>query len=163
LERLELYLSLELMRFKDKFEYQIELDENVDSDSMKIPPMLLQPYVENSIWHGILPMDHLGKIKISIKMEGNNLIISILDDGIGIVTSLKNKEKSIHGHVSRGIQINSGRLHLLKQLTNENLGIEGPEEMLDNVGKVTGTLVKLTIPQKNDQKSKDFQENKAEL
>jgi len=147
LERLELYLSLELMRFKDKFEYSIEIDESVDSDSMKIPPMLLQPYVENSIWHGILPMEHPGKIRIQVKMEGRNLKISIIDDGIGITTSLQNKEKSSHGHVSRGIQINSGRLALLKQMTNENMSIEGPLETFDDEGNVTGTVVNLTIPQ----------------
>lgn len=147
LERLELYLSLELMRFKDKFSYAIEVEENLDTDAMKIPPMLLQPYVENSIWHGILPMDHPGCIKIKISMNGRNLLISILDDGIGITTSLKNKEKSSHGHVSRGIQINSGRLTLLKQMTNENMSIEGPIERSDDQGKITGTVVNLTIPQ----------------
>lgn len=156
LERLELYLSLELMRFKEKFEYKIIIDEGVDTDTLKIPPMLLQPYVENSIWHGILPMDHPGIIKIEIKLDGKNLQISIIDNGIGITTSLKNKEKSSHGHVSRGIQINSGRLELLKQMTNENLGIIGPLETFDNEGNVTGTVVKLTIPQISDSKKAEF-------
>jgi hypothetical protein len=156
LERLELYLSLELMRFKDKFSYSIEVDDNLDSDSMKIPPMLLQPYVENSIWHGILPMDHPGSIKIKVKLEGRNLRIDIIDDGIGITTSLKNKEKSNHGHVSRGIQINSGRLALLKQMTNENLNIEGPSETFDKDGNVTGTVVHLTIPQVLETKDEVF-------
>ncbi len=160
LERLELYLSLELMRFKDKFAYSIELDDSVDSDSMKIPPMLLQPYVENSIWHGILPMERLGTIKIKIKLDGRILKIAIIDDGIGITTSLKNKEKSSHGHVSRGIQINSGRLALLKQMTNENMSIEGPMETFNKDGNVTGTIVNLTIPQVVDAKNEVF--NKKE-
>jgi LytS/YehU family sensor histidine kinase len=144
------------MRFKDKFYYSIEVDENLDTDSMKIPPMLLQPYVENSIWHGILPMDHPGGIKIKVKLVGRNLQIAIMDDGIGITTSLKNKEKSNHGHVSRGIQINSGRLALLKQMTNENLNIEGPTETFDQDGKTTGTIVHLTIPQVLETKDEVF-------
>jgi len=125
----------------------------LETDTMKIPPMLLQPYVENSIWHGILPMERLGTIKIKAKLEGRNLSISIIDDGIGITTSLKNKEKSSHGHVSRGIQINSSRLELLKQMTNENMSIEGPIETFDKDGNVTGTVVNLTIPQIIDTKS----------
>lgn len=147
LERLKLYLSLELMRFKDKFEYEIVFENQVDTDSMKIPPMLLQPYVENSIWHGILPMDHCGKITIQIAFKNNVLLVDILDNGIGIETSMKNKEKSSHGHVSRGIQINISRLSLLKQMTNENLMIQGPEEIKDEGGKVCGTRVHLAIPQ----------------
>lgn len=153
LERLELYLSLELMRFKDKFSYEINIDDSVETELVGIPPMLLQPYVENSIWHGILPMEKPGKISVNIKMIGRDLIIQIIDDGIGITTSLKNKEKSSHGHVSRGIQINSGRLELLKQLTNENLKIEGPLETFDNAGNVTGTVVNLTIPQVRELKN----------
>lgn len=160
LERLELYLSLELMRFKGKFEYEIIIDENVESELVGIPPMLLQPYVENSIWHGILPMENPGKITIKVHLIDKNLFIQIIDNGIGITTSMKNKEKSSHGHVSRGIQINSGRLELLKQLTNENLKIEGPIETFDDAGNVTGTVVNLTIPQvRNPKRDKNIEKS----
>lgn len=148
LERLELYLSLENMRFKNKFNYEIFIDEEIDTEGVKIPPMMLQPYVENSIWHGILPMDHPGTIWIKIMPEGSKAVrITIRDNGIGILTSMKAKNDVSDGHISRGIDINSGRLAILKKLTNENLFIEGPHEIYDNNRQVAGTEVVLVIPQ----------------
>lgn len=148
LERLDLYLSLENMRFKNKFEYELFIDEEIDTEGVKIPPMLLQPYVENSIWHGILPMDHPGIIWIKITPVGDSIVkISIRDNGIGIKTSLKSKEGTQGDHISRGIEITSGRLAILKKLTNENLRIEGPNEIYNEDGQVAGTEVVLFIPQ----------------
>ncbi|MBX7095371.1 MAG: histidine kinase [Flavobacteriales bacterium] len=147
LERLELYLSLENMRFKNKFYYELFLDENIDTEGVMIPPMLLQPYVENAIWHGILPMDHPGTIWIKIiPNDDRSIRITITDDGIGINTSLKSKEKHGADHISRGIQITSGRLSVLKKLTNENLRIDGPYELHNEDGTARGTEVVLIIP-----------------
>jgi hypothetical protein len=86
------------------------------------------------------------------------VVIEIVDDGIGLSTSLKNKIDSGSTHISRGIEITSGRLNLLGKMTNQNLEIVGPMDITDASGKVTGTLVQLTIsvkiPLKN-QKSED--------
>ncbi len=163
MERLELYLSLENMRFKSKFSYAIEVDEEIDTESVKIPPMLLQPYVENSIWHGILPMERPGHIRIKVEpFEQDAVRITITDDGIGIDTSLKNKSKNGVQHVSRGIEITSGRLAILKKMTNENLIITGPYEMRSENGEVKGTEVVLVIPQTEFFRKANFSEKNYE-
>lgn len=146
LERLELYLTLENMRFQNKFTYEIIIDEDVDTEAVKIPPMLLQPYVENSIWHGILPMEKPGHIILKIYPENNHVAIRITDNGIGIATSLKSKAKDGNDHVSRGIEITSGRLEVLKKLTNENLQIKGPYDLAKNGSEIHGTEVILELP-----------------
>jgi sensor histidine kinase YesM len=89
IERIELYLSLEKMRFEGKFEYEIDLDENIDTESIEIPSMILQPFVENSIIHGVLPVDRKGKILIRIYLEFGFLVLELTDDGMGIDQSLR--------------------------------------------------------------------------
>lgn len=149
IDRIKLYLSLETMRFKDRFDYEINIGPNLNPETILIPPMLFQPYIENSIWHGILPNEgHKGLIKININSSGsdNQLVdIEILDDGIGISASLRNKVETGSTHISRGIEITSGRLTLLKKLTNQDLDIIGPLDITDASGKTTGTSVKLII------------------
>lgn len=161
LDRIKLYLSLETMRFKDRFEYQVNINENIDPESIMIPPMLFQPYIENSIWHGILPKEEMGVIIISIypnPADAALVNIEIVDDGIGLSTSLNAKIDTGSTHISRGIEITSGRLSLLKKMTNQNLEIIGPMDITDPSGKITGTLVKLVISVKipvKDEKSED--------
>lgn len=162
LERIKLYLSLENMRFKDRFEYSVEIDPSLSPEGIFIPPMLFQPYLENSIWHGILPKeDYLGHIYIRIfpKSTDNQLvIIEIEDDGIGLSTSLANKSETGSTHVSRGIEITSGRLNLLKKVTNQDLEIIGPLDITDPSGKTTGTLVRLVISVKIPPKAQNSSE-----
>lgn len=148
LERITLYLSLENMRFKDRFTYEIIIDPRIQPEKVMIPPMLFQPYIENSIWHGILPKEEMGHIKVNIypnEKDADLVIIEITDDGIGLSNSLKNKVDTGSTHVSRGIEITSGRLGLLKKMTNQNLEIIGPEDITDASGKITGTSVRLII------------------
>lgn len=160
LERLELYLSLENMRFKNKFQYELFIDEEIDTEAIMIPPMLLQPYVENSIWHGILPMEKEGTIWVRIEPNDEKSVrIKITDNGIGITTSLKSKGKYGADHVSRGIQITTGRLAVLKKLTNENLRIEGPYEVKNQDGTAGGTEVTLVIPGAGMLVKENFSEN----
>ena len=149
IERLELYLSLELMRFKDKFEYHIEIDEEIEPDNIYVPCMLLQPFVENSIWHGILPSGKKGKISIKIFPEDEErLRIVIKDDGIGIDHSLKAKNDINNQHNSKGMKITQDRIVLLQKMTNLNLFITGPNEIKE--GKATlGTIVEMVLPREN--------------
>lgn len=149
IERLELYLSLELMRFKDKFEYTIEIDEEIEPDNIYVPCMLLQPFVENSIWHGILPSGKKGKISIKISPEDNErLRIVIEDDGIGIEHSLKSKNEINNQHNSKGMKITQDRIGLLQKMTSLNLFISGPNEIKN--GEITlGTKVEMVLPREN--------------
>jgi LytS/YehU family sensor histidine kinase len=86
LERLEIYLLLEHMRFKDRFSYRVDIDPAVSTAGIQIPAMMLQPYVENSIWHGILPMGRSGTVRPSTSVPAATTAIQVVieDDGIGI-------------------------------------------------------------------------------
>jgi len=148
LERLELYITLEHMRFQNKFDYSISIGEDIDTDSILIPPMFLQPFVENSIWHGILPMEKNGKIQIDIKRNQQHEITFVIEDnGIGIDNSLAQKNE--HSHVSKGMELTSGRLEILKKITNKNIKIVGPFQINDNTNKSFGTRVIITIEKNN--------------
>lgn len=113
LSYLTLYLSLEKLRFGDKMSYHIEVDPELDKEETLIPSMLLQPFVENAIWHGIMPKETNGNISIAIKInDGNMLHICIEDDGIGIENSYKLKSND---HISRGMALTQERIHLLNK------------------------------------------------
>ncbi|MCB0811234.1 MAG: histidine kinase, partial [Flavobacteriales bacterium] len=147
LERLELYLILEHMRFKDKFRYQVERDPAVDTTRVRIPAMMLQPYVENSIWHGILPMDRQGTVRIQVHGHAEDRIrVTISDDGIGLTESFNRKAATASDHISRGIEITKGRTDVLRNLNLSDIRIQGPEEVRGADGIVTGTRVMIDLP-----------------
>lgn len=146
LERLELYLLLEHMRFKDRFQYTITVDPAVDPSSVNIPAMMLQPYVENSIWHGILPMAHDGHVRITVEQAGEGRVrIGITDNGVGIDTSIGSKAGREPDHISRGIEITKGRADILRKLQLGDIRIQGPEQYRDGQGN-TGTRVTVELP-----------------
>lgn len=124
IHRLEYYLSLEEMRFGNKLSWKIEVDPALDIQSVAIPNMMIQPFVENAIWHGIMPSDQPGQVALLIhKLPDQTLKIIISDNGIGMANVLKYKKE---GHESKGVKLISDRLHLLDSkaknyLTFENL------------------------------------------
>lgn len=153
LERLELYLGLEHMRFKDKFRYTLETADTVDTSNVHLPAMMLQPYVENSIWHGILPMDRQGSVNIGIHPgEPGWVTVTIADDGIGVQESLKGKVNGTEDHISKGIEITKGRADVLRSLHLSDIRITGPEQSHDAAGLVTGTHVRIDLPLGNGAK-----------
>ena len=145
LERLELYLELEHMRFKDKFDYKINIDPGLDADVIKVPAMILQPYVENSIWHGILPMDREGRIKIDVTTSNGAYVLAIEDNGIGIDASIKNKSNNGSAYMSKGMRINQGRIELLRKLTERNIEVRGPYQLENDDGISKGTRVEIVM------------------
>jgi LytS/YehU family sensor histidine kinase len=150
LERLELYLSLEAMRFKDRFDYRISIDHRIDTESIKIPSMLFQPYVENSIIHGILPMnDQKGKIEVVLKLEHNKLLVQIDDNGVGIDKSLQNKGLTSGDHQSKGMEITSKRIDILNKINETHYDIQGPFQRYDENRLINGTRVLLKITLKD--------------
>jgi ligand-binding sensor domain-containing protein len=144
-ERLELYLQLEHMRFQDKFEFTIVIDPLIDQDSVKVPSMLLQPFLENSIWHGILPNEKLGLIQVDVVKNNGNIEFCIRDNGIGIETSLK-KKQDVNSHVSQGMNITIGRIELINRMTSESVALLGPYEIRDDSNLVIGTEVRIILP-----------------
>ncbi len=146
LARLELYLVLEHIRFKDKFQYAIIISPDVDLQAVKIPAMMLQPYVENSIWHGILPLARPGRVEITVDRtpEGRTRV-RIVDDGIGIDRSKDRKEDGERDHIARGIEITKGRADVLRKLNLADIRIQGPEQMDSPLGS-KGTKVVIELP-----------------
>jgi len=142
IDRIELYLTLEKMRFQDKFEYQLEVSSSIDTEGIEIPSMILQPFVENAIIHGVLPLDRKGNIQVKIYEEYGNIVFEVIDDGVGIDNTLANKKESIEGdHESKGMEITNRRIELLRKLTGDHLLIVGPFQLNDGEGSSLGTKV----------------------
>lgn len=143
LERLELYLVLERMRFKDRLQYRIQVDPTVDTRAVRLPAMMLQPYVENSIWHGILPMDRPGLVEVVVTNSPDGHVeVRIEDDGVGMEHSRRDRERREADHISRGIEITKGRADVLRRLSMMDIGIQGPQPH----PRGRGTLVVVTLP-----------------
>ncbi len=143
---LEHYLSLEALRFTNKFEYTIETAPGLDLYEVKIPPMLLQPFIENSIKHGLLPKKGEARLVVRFKrLNDGTLYCMVEDNGIGRVQREKLKEKSQIGHISKGIKITKNRLELLNQIRNKPAEIRITDLYHDS-GEAAGTRVEVVIP-----------------
>lgn len=145
LERLDLYLSLEHMRYQHRFDYRIEVAEGLNAAGVRIPAMMLQPFLENSIWHGILHKEGHGLVSVRVAREEDTVRITIEDDGIGVDASLALKKKEKSGHQSRGMEITNDRIQLYRKMTNGEFEIIGPYQIEEN-GTVLGTKVEIILP-----------------
>ena len=146
LETLVLYLDMENMRVGDKFDYHINIDTEVETDFVEIPPMLIQPYIENAIWHGLVHKEGQGNIRIDIQFKNDtHLIINILDNGIGREKAMALKSKTGTTHKSFGMKITAERLDIIKQLYNIEAKINF-EDLKNADGSAAGTKVTLEIP-----------------
>ena len=143
---LELYLGLEALRFNNQFEYKIEMDESVDIYEVKIPTMILQPFCENAIKHGLLPKKAEAVLLLQFETTSDNTLHCIIqDNGIGRVQREKLKESSVSGHISKGIKITRNRLELVNQLRNKPAEIK-ITDLYDEENKAIGTRVDILIP-----------------
>lgn len=150
LEALDLYLQMEGLRFDRCFDYEIQVDEALRTSSIMIPPMLIQPYLENAIWHGLRHLDKgvcEGKILIQITREADQIRCVVEDNGIGRARSaaLKAGKSGHHHKKSMGMQITRDRIELINKLRNVDARME-IIDLHDNNGQATGTRVILTIP-----------------
>ena len=148
LEALELYMQMESLRFKNKFSYSINIDERVDTSSIVIPPMLIQPYVENAIWHGLMHKTNgeEGRVNINLFKEKDDLQCVIEDNGIGRKQAAEFKSQRQMNHKrSMGMQITKDRIEIINKLYNMNASINIYDRE-DEKGKAIGTKVELTIP-----------------
>ena len=143
LEILELYLTLEHFRFKDQFEYAIEVNEEVDEEDYNIPPMLVQPYIENAIWHGLRYKTNSGILKLGITTENENLIVTISDNGIGRQKSAELKTANQKKNKSTALRNIKQRIEIVNELNKMKINVSIKDLKEDG----TGTLVKLVIPQ----------------
>jgi sensor histidine kinase YesM len=144
---LQLYIEMEKMRFKEKLNYNIAIEQNVEPDYIEIPPMLLQPYVENAIWHGLMPKENGGNIfiKVSVVNDKSLLQINIIDDGIGRTKSELIRSKSATSHKSYGMKVTSERVWLINQIYKTGAEIK-VHDLTDDQGIGTGTEVIIQVP-----------------
>jgi hypothetical protein len=142
IEALELYLELEKVRCRDKFSYSIQIDKDVDQEYDEIPSMLIQPYVENAIWHGLMNKSDKGNILISINKKDDLLLCIVEDNGVGREASGKLKNS---GHKSLGMSVTKERLEILNAINNSNLSAE-IIDLYKPDGEAAGTRVEIYVP-----------------
>ena len=147
LAALELYIEMEAMRFKEKLRYSIQVEENVETSYIEIPPLLLQPYVENAIWHGLMPKEEGGHIAIVVAVQNDEslLNIKITDDGIGRTAATALSKKIAGKHKSYGMKATTERIALINQIykTGANVFVH---DLVDDSGQAAGTEVMIQIP-----------------
>tara|TARA_R110002051_G_scaffold229291_4_gene291308 strand:- start:3095 stop:5296 length:2202 start_codon:yes stop_codon:yes gene_type:complete len=135
LELLELYTKLEHSRFPDKFDYEINIEENIDVAAFQIPPMLLQPYIENAIWHGLRYKEEKGFLKINLKEKNKNTIeIIIVDDGIGRQKSSELKTNHQKKQNSKGMGNIKKRIDILNDMYKDKVDVIISDYKTDGTG-----------------------------
>src|SRR4030095_4196207 len=112
-ESLQLYLELESLRFDHHFQFKIKVDPDLDISSIKVPPLIIQPYAENAIWHGLMHKEEKGNLAVELFEEENLLCCKITDDGIGRKKASELKSKSASTHKSMGMRITADRIAIV--------------------------------------------------
>lgn len=144
---IELYIKLEHERFKEKFDYTFIVDEDINTESFLIPPMLIQPYIENAVWHGLRYKEEKGKLDVELNQFDKHLEITIKDDGIGREKSQELKTKNQQQNNSTGLKNIENRLRIINEV--HHLGIK--VEVSDLIPETkTGTFIKITVPMQNE-------------
>ena len=145
IELLELYVKLEHNRFKEKFDYNISVDESINLEQFSIPPMLLQPYIENAIWHGLRYKKEKGNLAISInKKDDETVVITIIDNGIGRRKSEELKTKNQLKQKSKGMSTIKNRVAILNDMYKERVTVN----VTDVLESGEGTKVELLLKKK---------------
>ena len=145
LESLGLYLEMEALRFNYHFDYKISVPKDLDIEILKVPPLIIQPYVENAIWHGLMHKEEKGQLNIDISEEKGHLYFKITDNGIGRKKASELASKSATKHKSMGLRITAHRIAIMQ---NSN-GMESPVKINDLAepdGTAAGTEVIIKMP-----------------
>jgi ligand-binding sensor domain-containing protein/two-component sensor histidine kinase len=142
IELLEQYMAAEAMRFENKFTWQVELDEALDPEEIMLPTMILQPFVENAIWHGFARKTTPGYIRIEFKKQDSSMVCTVEDNGIGRIESSKNKAEV---HPSRAVQITEQRLQLIEKKSFPKTDLQ-IIDLYDEYGTPSGTKVEVKLP-----------------
>ena len=144
-ELLELYLKLEHARFPDKFDYSVEVHPELDVEAFEIPPMLLQPFLENAVWHGLRYKEDKGQLRVRINpLLASAISIEVTDDGIGRKKSARLKTKNQRRQKSQGMGNIAKRIEILNQMYGDRISVEISDLNADG----SGTRVLLKIRKK---------------
>ena len=145
LKTLELYLSIETLRFNDRFDYELNVDPELSKEHCEIPAMVIQPYVENAIIHGLMNKSGKGRLKIDLRKENSLIVCIIEDNGVGREKAEALKKNKLLNHQSVGISNIEKRLEILNLVREEKLSAT-INDILDQEGNVAGTKVEVSIP-----------------
>ena len=143
LEALQLYMELESLRFENKFEYAISVADDIDTTAVRVPPLIIQPYVENAIWHGLIHKKDKGYLEIKVYSQDDILVYKIVDNGIGRKKAEELKSKSAIKEKSMGMRITADRIAILRQQKETSITIS---DLLLDSGNPGGTEIMIEIP-----------------
>jgi LytS/YehU family sensor histidine kinase len=149
LESLELYIEMEMMRFDNHFSYKIIIPPELNISMLKVPPLILQPYVENAVWHGLMHKEEKGELVIEVLQKGKDLFLKITDNGIGRKQAERIASKSATKYKSMGLLITADRIAMM-QSANGNESAVIIHDLVDANGDAAGTEVQIKIPIKYD-------------
>ena len=145
IETCKLYLQLEALRFDASFSYAVRVDDDIDLKSIRVPALIIQPFIENAIWHGIIPKGANGHIELSVQQENHSVEIVIDDSGIGREASMQNKPTGGLAHQSKGVNLTQSRLELDNLLQQRQAQLEIIDKKDENgIAKGTKVVIKIT-------------------
>lgn len=146
LETMELYVNIENIRFDNSIDFSINIDDTMNANSIKVPSLILQPFLENAIWHGLSLKKEDKSLVMNLEKEGDSYLnIHIIDNGIGRVRSAEIKSKKVHQRTSVGIKLTKERLSLFSKQFKNNYRLN-IIDLLDENNEAKGTMVNLKIP-----------------
>ncbi|MEX2596144.1 MAG: histidine kinase, partial [Salibacteraceae bacterium] len=142
------YLDIEKFRFEGKFCYQFKVDDDLFLENVYVPPMLIQPYLENTVVHGLAQLtERKGEVSISLFEKNNRMCIQLLDNGVGREKALKKRKLRIgEAHVSRAMSISQQRIELLNTVYNSTAFEVIIDDLYDTNGNANGTKVSIFFP-----------------
>jgi hypothetical protein len=152
LELLKVYMLLERERFREKITYQLDIEERLEQQGLMIPPMLIQPFIENAIRHGVLHKTGKGVIILRLYVREKLLFCEVEDDGVGRKRAMEIKQEQGQPYKSFALSINTARLQLLARSLNSLYFFDITDKQ-DQQGLPAGTLVKLILPFKYEYQS----------
>jgi ligand-binding sensor domain-containing protein len=150
LDALQLYIEIEHLRLDGKFDYDIDIDSGIHIKQAQIPPMILQPYVENAIWHGLMHKDGRGKLLVQVKDMGHQIQCVIEDNGIGRLKASEFRGKQTDHKKSVGMQITSDRIALINRIYQIDTQVH-VIDLMDEKGIGAGTRVVINVPLIHDE------------
>ncbi|MBC8153224.1 MAG: tetratricopeptide repeat protein [Bacteroidetes bacterium] len=146
LKALQLYGEMEVMRFKDKLSFRLEIDPGLETEFVEIPPLLIQPYIENAIWHGLMHKEAGGTVWVRVKQLREDLLqITVNDDGVGRAKAAELKSKSATKGKSFGLKMTGERIALINQVYHTQTDVQ-IHDLTNQQGQPAGTEVVLRIP-----------------
>lgn len=141
----QMYTKLEAMRLGEKLTYSFQIDPDVDLKSLMVPALIIQPFIENAIWHGVVPKDHGGRVDVTVEGNEHVIVCIVEDNGIGRKLSKQHAPDPAMNHESRGVHLSQKRLDIQKILSETSADIEIIDKHDDNVSLGTKVIITFNL------------------